>query len=145
MRYHQKRYEAGYVGMAQLLIVEDDPTNARVAERVLSRMGGHDVAIVEDGDEVLRLCGSGRIDLVVMDVSLANTEVDGRAVDGVLLTRLIAERCRNGRPPVLLMTAHAMRGDRPRLLSASGADGYIAKPIVDHQDLVDRVAELLAA
>jgi len=35
--------------------------------------------------------------------------------------------------PVLLCTAHAMRGDAERLLKESGADDYVAKPITDHE------------
>ncbi|MFW5866881.1 MAG: response regulator [Armatimonadota bacterium] len=131
--------------VASIIIVEDDPTNARVAERVLSRMGGHSVHVSEDGDDVLGRCVRAEVDLVVMDISLANTRVGGEAVDGVRLTQLIRQRAPGGGPPVLLLTAHAMRGDRDRLIDASGADEYIAKPIVDHQDFVDRVRELLAA
>ena len=131
--------------MARIILVEDDPTNARVAERVLARMGGHEVIVTEDGDEVLSRCVSHQVDLVVMDISLANTQVCGEAVDGVRLTQLIREQCEGDGPPVLVLTAHAMRGDRGRLLEASGADDYIAKPIVDHQELVDRVSRLLLA
>lgn len=134
---------SGVNRVATIIIVEDDPTNARVAERVLSRMGGHDVFVSEDGDTVLDRCVRGEVDLVVMDISLANTLVGGEAVDGVGLTQLIRKRAPGGGPPVLVLTAHAMRGDRARILAASGADDYIAKPIVDHHDLVARVAELL--
>lgn len=130
--------------VARIIIVEDDPTNARVAERVLSRMGGHDVLVSEDGDDVLARCAGGEVDLIVMDISLANTRVDGEAVDGVRLTQMIRERAPGGGPPVLVLTAHAMRGDRTRLLKASGADEYLAKPIVDHHELVRRVAALLS-
>jgi CheY-like chemotaxis protein len=131
--------------LARIIIVEDDPTNARVAERVLARMGGHAVCVTEDGDEVLARCVACDADLVVMDISLANTRVDGQAVDGVRLTQLIREHAPEGGPPVLVVTAHAMRGDRSRLLHDSGADDYIAKPIVDHRELIDRVDDLLAA
>jgi CheY-like chemotaxis protein len=114
-----------------------------VAERVLSRMGGHAVEVSEDGDEVLARCVGADVDLVIMDISLADTQVEGEAVDGVRLTRMIRERAPGGGPPVLVLTAHAMRGDRNRLLDASGADDYIAKPIVDHHELVRRVSQLL--
>ena len=131
--------------MATIIVVEDDLTNARVAQRVLSRMGGHSVEVSEDGDRVLELCVRGEVDLVVMDISLGSTRVDGRAVDGVRLTQLIRRQAEGGGPPVLVLTAHAMRGDRDRILSESGADDYLAKPIVDHQELVERVDALLAA
>ncbi len=129
--------------MARLIVVEDDATNACVAQRVLARMGGHDVTVTEDGDEVLRLCDAGAADLVIMDVSLADTRVHGRAVDGAELARLIRERCGRHSPPILLVTACAMRGDRARLLAASGADDYICKPIMDHRALIDRIEALL--
>jgi CheY-like chemotaxis protein len=35
--------------------------------------------------------------------------------------------------PVLLCSAHAMRGDGERLLKESGADDYVSKPITDHE------------
>ncbi len=129
--------------MARIMIVEDDETNARVIGRVLSHMGGHEVSVTEDAEEVLEACTGGCVDLVVMDVSLCNTRYLGKTVDGLALTRLIRELVPAPSPPVLLLTAHAMRGDRERLLQASGADGYLAKPIVDHNELVAEAARLV--
>ncbi len=129
--------------MARVLVVEDDPVNALVLERVLERMGGHEVTVSDDAETVLSLCADGQVDLVVMDVSLANTSYQGERLDGVKLTRLIREEDGGASPPVLLVTAHAMRGDRERLLQDSGADGYVAKPSVDHAEFTRIVAETL--
>lgn len=129
--------------MARVLVVEDDPVNALVLERVLERMGGHEVTVSDDAETVLSLCADGQVDLVVMDVSLANTSYQGERLDGVKLTRLIREEDGGASPPVLLVTAHAMRGDRERLLQDSGADGYVSKPIVDHAEFTRIVAEAL--
>jgi two-component system, cell cycle response regulator DivK len=41
------------------------------------------------------------------------------------------------------VTAHAMEGDRETFLDQSGADGYISKPVVDHQQFVDQIKALL--
>ena len=40
---------------------------------------------------------------------------------------------------MVLATAHAMRGDAESLLAESGADDYVAKPIVDHEEFVARI------
>jgi CheY-like chemotaxis protein len=45
--------------------------------------------------------------------------------------------------PEILVTAHAMEGDRENFLKQSGADGYISKPVVDHQQFVEQIMELL--
>ena len=50
-------------------------------------------------------------------------------MDGITAVRLLREReAHHGRrTPVLMVTAHAMTGDRERFLAA-GADGYVSKP-----------------
>ncbi len=132
----------GNTTVARGLVVEDDSTNAIWIERVLSRMGGHEVSVTEDAYEVLAACEAGA-ELVVMDVSLSDTKYEDEPVDGIRIIELIREQMGETMPPVLLLTAHAMRGDRERLLELSGADDYLPKPIVDHQELVDVVARLL--
>ncbi|NEP47083.1 MAG: response regulator, partial [Okeania sp. SIO2H7] len=45
--------------------------------------------------------------------------------------------------PIILVTAHAMAGDRESFLKQSGADSYISKPVVDHQEFVSQIKALL--
>ena len=52
--------------MPRIVVVEDDATNALVVERVLVRMGGHEVIVTEDAQEVLDRCARGEADLVCM-------------------------------------------------------------------------------
>ena len=129
--------------MAHILVVEDDPTSALIVEHVLSRMGGHEVTVTEDAEQVLSLCAQGRVEFVLMDVSLTNTSYQGTPIDGVRLTQLLRQGEHGDDLPVLLLTAHAMRGDRERLLQDSGANGYLAKPILDHNELVETIEGML--
>jgi CheY-like chemotaxis protein len=122
-----------------VLVVEDDQANAVLFETILRRFGGFDVVTTEDGDEVLRVVSAGECQAVVMDVSLANTTVAGESVDGVELTRRIRGLEVGRNLPVILLTAHAMRGDRERLLFASGANDYVSKPIIDQPSFVELV------
>jgi len=124
-----------------VLVVEDNPVNALLVETILNRVGGFDVVSTVDGGEVLRLVGEGRLDAVVMDVSLAGTMVEGVKVDGLELTRRIRAVPGGRHLPVVLLTAHAMRGDRERLLFASGANDYVAKPIVDQRGFLEVVRQ----
>jgi len=120
-----------------VLVVEDDPANAVLIETILSRFGGFAVIASDDGDEVLRLVTAGGLSAVLMDVSLADTRVAGNKVDGVELTRRIRSLVGCAHLPIILLTAHAMRGDREHLLFSSGANDYVAKPIADQQGLVE--------
>lgn len=123
----------------KVLVVEDDEANAVLMEAILGRIGGFDIVCSDDGDRILEIVAGGDIAAVLMDVSLKNTRVEGTKVDGVELTRRIRALPAGTDLPVLLLTAHAMRGDRERLLFASGANDYVAKPIVDHDALVQLV------
>lgn len=123
----------------KVVIVEDDPTNALLMSKILTRVGGHDVTVTESVETVQSLLYAGQADLVVMDVSLVNTQYGGRRINGVEFTRLLRADERSRDVPVLLATAHAMKGDAERLLRESGADGYIAKPITDFRAFVAQV------
>jgi CheY-like chemotaxis protein len=123
----------------QIVIVEDDPMNALVMSKILTRIGGHHVTVLESVEMVLTLIRTTHIDVVVMDVSLSNTVFQGQSIDGVEFTRLLKADDGTRAVPVLLATAHAMKGDAERLLRESGADDYVAKPISDPQGFVAKV------
>ena len=126
-----------------ITLVEDDPMNAKVMERILSRIGNYQVTVTEDVAIILDLARSHRTDLLVLDVSLTNCTLNGESMDGITISRLL----KTGPPPcavpILLATAHAMRGDAQRLLDESMADGYISKPIAEPRDLTDKVRSML--
>ena len=122
-----------------VLVVEDDAANALLVETILRRLGGFEVVCSHDGDEILELVASRPMSAALMDVSLKNTRVGGEKVDGVELTRRIRALPGGVGLPVILLTAHAMKGDRERLLFSSGANDYVAKPIADQHALVSLV------
>ncbi len=128
--------------MRHIVVVEDDAHNAVLFRRLLEKRGPFRVTVTESAEEVLALARSGDTALVMLDVSLANTTYEGRALNGVDLCRLLKADPAAARVPVVLATAHAMRGDGERLLAESGADEYVAKPIVDHTAFVERLRTL---
>jgi CheY-like chemotaxis protein len=74
-------------------------------------------------------------DLVLMDVRLP----DG---DGLQLTRELKASPVTAAIPVLVLTAHAMKGDG-EAAAAAGSNGFITKPI-DTRTLADEVRRHLA-
>jgi len=128
----------------RILIVEDDPMNAKLFQLVLTRKGNYTIRITEDPDVVLAETRAGTADLVIMDVSLSNSVMDGVRVDGLEITRRIKADPATRHIPVLLATAHAMKGSREKFLKDSGADGYISKPIVSADELIGLIESLIS-
>jgi len=129
--------------MATVLIVEDNALVAKFYALALERAGSFRCRRGQSADDVLARARAGEVDLVIVDVSLANFTYQGKLIDGLQLSRLLKSDSQTRRIPILLATAHAMEGDRERFLATSGADGYLQKPIYEPEVLVARVRELL--
>jgi len=128
----------------RILVVEDDPMNAKFFELTLKRRGHFDVIVTEDADQVLGLAREGSIDMVIMDVSLCNSYYNGERVDGLTLSRLIKRDASTREIPILLATAHAMKGEQEAFLKESEADGYLSKPVIDPDEFIKKVNDLIA-
>ena len=129
--------------MTTVLIVEDDPINLRVFSKILTKKGGLQVKGTEIVEEVLQLSQSGEIDAILMDVALANSIYQGKPVDGIKITQMLKADPKTSNLPIILVTAHAMEGDRENFLKQSGADGYISKPVVDHEAFIQQIISLI--
>ncbi|HJT52543.1 MAG TPA: response regulator [Candidatus Angelobacter sp.] len=105
----------------RVLLAEDNVVNRKVAVAMLQR-AGHSVKIAENGKEAVRLARAELFDAILMDIQMPE-------MDGLEATRAIREEeaSRGTHVPIVAMTAHALKGDNERFLSA-GMDGYIAKP-----------------
>ena len=124
-----------------ILIVEDHPLVAKFYRMALERRGGYTCLITEKTEEIMAAVDSGLIALALLDVSLRGTYLNGRLIDGSELSQLIKKRAPH--LPILIATAHAMNGDRERLLVSSAADAFLQKPIYDTQLLVNTVRRLI--
>jgi CheY-like chemotaxis protein/HPt (histidine-containing phosphotransfer) domain-containing protein/anti-sigma regulatory factor (Ser/Thr protein kinase) len=107
----------------KVLLAEDNAVNSRLAARLLEKRGCA-VLVATNGAEAIELWSRESVDLILMDVQMP-------LVDGLEATRRIRENERESgaHVPIVVLTAHAMKGDRERCLDA-GADDYLAKPIV---------------
>jgi CheY-like chemotaxis protein len=126
-----------------ILIVEDHALVAKFYRLALERAGGYACIVTENVAQILSAVEAGGVDLAILDISLRGSELDGRPVDGLELAHLIRQRAPR-RLPIVIATAHAMVGDRERLLEASGADAYLEKPVYDAEQLVSLVRRLLS-
>jgi len=103
-----------------ILLVEDNPVNQKVAGTMLKK-AGHRVRIADNGKLALEALEAFVPDLVFMDVQMP-------VMDGLTATGIIRSDPRWEGLPIVAMTAHAMKGDRERFLAAGMSD-YVSKPI----------------
>ncbi len=121
-----------------VLLVEDNPTNQRVAQLYLER-AGCEVTMAADGREALAALESRRFDIVLMDVQMP-------VMDGLEATRRIRESERGRRTPIIALTANAMKHQLDEC-KANGMDDALPKPIDREQlaAMLDRYAPSGAA
>jgi signal transduction histidine kinase/CheY-like chemotaxis protein/HPt (histidine-containing phosphotransfer) domain-containing protein len=105
---------------ARILLVDDNATNRKVASQILIKAGCV-VETAKSGKEAIEcLSHDQAFDLVLMDIQMPE-------MDGMQTTRQLKDSISN-LPPIVAMTAYAMKEDRERFLAA-GMDDYLAKPI----------------
>lgn len=106
----------------RILVADDNPVNLRVATRVLRDMG-HSGVLVTDGDKALKALDAQTFDVCLFDVTMP-------VLDGLSAVAELRRREKAGRKktPVIMVTAFDLPSDRERVM-ASGADGYVPKPL----------------
>jgi len=106
----------------RILLAEDNLVNQRLATRLLEKRG-HSVFIASNGREALEALEKETYDLVLMDVQMP--EMDGPEATMRIRQKEILS---GGHQQIVALTAHAMKGDEEKCLSA-GMDGFLTKPI----------------
>ena len=105
-----------------ILVAEDTPFNQKYITSLLKRWKFKST-IVDNGRLACETYQSGRYDIVLMDIQMPE-------MDGFEATTEIRryEKQTGAHVPIVAMTAHAMKGDRERCITA-GMDDYVSKPI----------------
>ncbi|MEM7530881.1 MAG: response regulator [Chloroflexota bacterium] len=105
----------------QILLVEDNAVNKKVALRMLEKMG-YDADAAENGLEALQAVSRKRYDLILMDIQMP--EMDG--LEATCQIRQMEQAIHQ--PHIVALTANAMPQDRAKCLDA-GMNEHVAKPI----------------
>jgi class 3 adenylate cyclase len=116
---------------ATVLAVDDQPTNLRLLDAVLTPRG-HRVLTAESGTEALALLETEDVDIVLLDIVMPE-------MDGYEVCRRIRSTPATEFLPIVMITAS---GTEQRLAALeAGADDFVTKPF-DKSELLARVASL---
>lgn len=118
--------------MKKLVLVEDNPDNRDLVCAFLDYE--YEITSFESGQEAIDYFSQADVEIpsaLLLDIALPG-------IDGVELLRRLRAMEHLGRIPAIALTAHAMKGDEQRFMAA-GFDGYVPKPIVDDEALIDAI------
>ena len=123
------------LSQARVLIVDDEPSNIRLLERILQLHHAGSIRSVTDPRETLSVVLSFQPDIILLDLNMPH--FDGYRVLDQLHDAIPAEE----RQPVIVLTADITPEARRRALTG-GAKDFLTKPF-DQTEVVLRVQNLL--
>lgn len=103
-----------------VMALDDNPANLKLISTLLHQRVSH-VVTADDGRKAVNNALHQRFDLILMDIQMPE-------LDGVSACKEIRKTALNANTPIVAVTAHAIEGERERLL-AQGMDDYLTKPI----------------
>src|SRR3989442_11121356 len=119
----------------RILIVDDEPVNVRLLERILHEAGWTDICSTTDARAAAALHAEFRPDLVLLDLMMPY-------LDGVAVMRALRATIADGEfLPIVVLTADATADAKLRALDA-GATDFLTKPF-DRMEIILRVKNLL--
>lgn len=121
---------------ARILIVDDEPANLKLLDKMLGSQGYSNLELIQDPRSVLERYHAQRPDLILLDINMPQ-------LDGFTVLASLRELNDPLLPPIVVLTAQHGRDYLLRALN-NGARDFVAKPF-DRTELLARVRNLLDA
>ena len=119
--------------MANVLIVDDSPTEVHVLKGILQK-GGHAVSSADNAEAGIKAAKTNKPDVILMDVVMPG-------MNGFQATRALSKDPETQHIPIIIVTTKDQETDRVWGLR-QGAKDYVTKP-VDSKDLLAKVQAVL--
>ncbi len=125
----------------KILVVEDDAFAQQFYNFILQKHG-YETFISDDPEKILAELQKDFPVLIIMDVNLTNSYLNGEKIDGIKFSEYIKSSDNFNSIPILVITAHSYDAEAKKILEESKADGMFPKPIYDFNKLLNKINEL---
>jgi putative two-component system response regulator len=120
---------------APIFVVDDEPVNLKLIERILESGGFEDVHVIQNSEAVLGLYQELRPSLILLDINMPR-------LDGFGVLEQLKEQTEGRLPPIVFLTAQTDTEYRIKAFE-NGVLDFISKPF-NRLELISRVKNLLA-
>ncbi len=118
-----------------ILVVDDEPTNTKLLDRILSKAGYQSIIVTNDPCQTIPLFHQHQPGVILLDLNMP--QMDGFSVLSELRTN-----SPDTMPPVVVLTAQSDQASRLKALQG-GARDFVTKPF-DRTELLVRIENMLA-
>jgi CheY-like chemotaxis protein len=129
------RQQDGSSIVTKVLYIEDNDDNVYMLKMRLELLGDFEVLAAEDGEKGCAMAVSESPDIILMDLEMP-------VVDGWEATRRLKGNPQTRDIPVIVLSAHALAGEREKAIAA-GCDEFDSTPI-EFDRLVATMRRILA-
>jgi len=129
--------------MKRIIVVEDDMITQQFYSMFFNK-NGFNVTVTDDGDKILDTLSNEDVGLILMDINLSNTYLNGIKTDGIRLAQIIKSYEDFKDIPVVLVTAYSLSSQVKNLLNETKAVDIISKPILDYNRFLKKINTLIA-
>lgn len=130
--------------MKKLIVVEDDKMTQKFYSIIFNK-NGYQTIITDNGDKVFDALITEDIGLILMDINLSNTYLNGEKIDGIQLAKYIKTDKKFKNIPLVLVTAYSLSNQIRKLLLDIKAEEIITKPILDYNRFLNKINTLIAS
>lgn len=129
--------------MKKLIIVEDDKITQQFYSMFFNK-NGYETIITDNGDKILETLLNDDIGLILMDINLSNSYLNGEKIDGIKLSQIIKSDERTKDIPLVLVTASSLSNQLKNYLAETNAQEIVTKPILDYGRFLTKINNYLA-
>ncbi len=127
----------------RVLLVEDDFFTKKFYSRLFEKINIPFI-FSEDPDEIMSIIRNENIELVLLDINLKNSKLDGKPVSGLELAKQFKSDPQAVHIPVILVSAYKKNKEINYFLENGFADDYITKPITDLNLFLKKIKKFIS-